>query len=260
MRVREAYQAEVERAERVVLEHKLAPLPAGARLEIVDTPVFERATIPYASYLPPAPFDEELTGYFWVTPIEGRRDEQQQQLAGHHYAGLPLTTVHEAFPGHHLQLCHAARSGSRLRRLASSHLFIEGWALYCEELMGDHGFYLDPVTRLCQLRDLLWRAYRVVIDVGLHTGRMTFLQAVDLLVDEVRLERENAVAEVKRYSLTPTEPMSYLVGKLEVLAMRNEARKRLGSRFDLQAFHAALLGIGSVQPALAREELWQRLS
>jgi uncharacterized protein (DUF885 family) len=262
LRVREAYQAEVERAERFVVEHRLAPLAAGAKLEIMDTPVFERATIPYASYLPPAPFDEERTGYFWVTPIDTSRKKEDaaQQLAGHHYAGLPITTVHETYPGHHLQLGHAARSGSRLRRLASSDLFIEGWAFYCEELMGEQGFYLDPVTRLCQCRDLLWRACRVVVDVSLHTGRMTFLQAVDYLVEQVMLDRDDALAEVKRYALLPTHPMSYLVGKLELVALRDEARKRLGSRFDLQAFHGALLACGSLQPALAREELWERLS
>jgi Bacterial protein of unknown function (DUF885) len=262
LRVREAYQAEVERAARFVVEHKLVPFVEDAKLEIIDTPVFERATIPYASYLPPAPFDEERTGYFWVTPIDTskRKDDPEQQLAGHHYAGLPLTTVHETYPGHHLQLSHAARAGSRLRRLANSDLFIEGWAFYCEELMGEQGFYLDPLTRLCHLRDLLWRACRVVVDVGIHTGRMPFLQAVDYLVEQVMLDRDDALAEVKRYALTPTQPMSYLVGKLEIVAMRDEAQKRLRGGFNLHAFHGALLACGSLQPALAREELWARLS
>jgi uncharacterized protein (DUF885 family) len=168
--------------------------------------------------------------------------------------------VHEAYPGHHLQLCHAGRAGSRLRQLADSSLFAEGWALYCEELMHELGYYLDPVTRVFQLRDLLWRACRVVIDVGLHTGKLTFMQAVDYLVEEAMLERLNAVMEVKRYTLMPTQPMSYLIGKLQILALRDEARKRLGDRFDLARFHTALLAGGTLPPALVREELFQRLS
>jgi uncharacterized protein (DUF885 family) len=257
----EAYVAEVERCRRFTIEKQLAPLPVGEKLNLIDTPVFERATVPYAAYLPPAPFDEDQTGHFYVTPIDlsRRKEEQEQQLAGHNYAGLPLTTVHEAFPGHHLQLCHANRSGSRLRRLADSNVFAEGWALYCEDLMYQEGYFLDPITRLYQLKDLLWRACRVVIDVGLHTGRMTFMQAVDYLVEQAMLERFNALIEVKRYTLTPTQPMSYLVGKLEILALRDEAQRRLGSRFTLHEFHRQLLASGTLQPALVRQELWERL-
>jgi uncharacterized protein (DUF885 family) len=227
----------------------------------VDTPVFERATTPYAAYLQPAPFDAEHGGTFFVTPVDvGRRPEvQEQQLQGHNYVSLPLTTLHEAYPGHHLQLSHAVKVGSRLRRLSDSNVFAEGWALYCEELMYEQGYFLDPVTRLYQLKDLLWRACRVVIDVGLHTGRMTVAEAVEYLVDQAMLERVNAEAEVRRYTLTPTQPMSYLVGKLELLKVREEAKRRMGARFNLYDFHAALLSSGTLPPALIREELWARL-
>jgi len=260
--LKEAYQAETERAERFVLEQRVAPIARGTRLEVIDTPVFERAVVPYAAYLPPGPFDEDQTGFFYVTPVDTtrRKEEQQQQLEGHNYAGLSLTTVHEAYPGHHLQLGHANRAGSRLRRLADSNLCAEGWALYCEELMHERGFYLDPLTRLYQLKDLLWRACRVVLDVGLQTGKVTFMQAVDYLREQAMVERVNAVAEVKRYTLTPTQPMSYLVGKLEILAIRAETERRLGSRFDLHDFHAALLGRGTLPPALLREELAEVLT
>ncbi len=261
LRLREAYQAEVERARRFVVEKRLAPMPAGEQLSVIDTPAFERATTPYAAYLMPGPFDEDQTGYFYVTPIDHsrRKDEQEQQLQGHCYGSLPLATVHEAYPGHHLQLCHANRAGSRLRRLGDSNLLCEGWALYCEELMHEQGYFLDPITRIFQLKDLLWRACRVVIDVGLHTGKMTFMQAVDYLVDQAMLERVNALIEVKRYTLTPTQPMSYLIGKLEIQALRDDAGRRLGPRFDLYEFHAQLLASGTLQPALVREELQERL-
>jgi len=262
LRLREAYVAEVERARRFLVEKDIVPFPPGEKLEVIDTPVFERAITPYAAYLNPAPFDTDQTGYFYVTPVDAgrRKEEQQQQLEGHCYAGLPLTAVHEAYPGHHVQLCHANLVGSRLRRLADSNVLAEGWGLYCEELMHELGYYLDPLTRLFQLKDLLWRACRVVIDVGLHTGKMTFMQAVDYLIEQAMLERVNALIEVKRYTMTPTQPMSYLVGKLEILEMRETARLRLGERFDLREFHARLLSVGSLPPSLVRAELTERLA
>jgi len=261
LRLREAYQAEVTRARQFVIEKGVVPMPESGDVEVIDTPLFLRSTTPYAAYLAPAPFDEDQTGYFFVTPVDvsRRKEEQAQQLEGHCYAGLPLTTVHEAYPGHHLQLCHANRSGSRLRQLADSNVFAEGWALYCEELMHEQGYYLDAVTRIFQLKDLLWRACRVVIDVGLHTGRMTFMQAVDYLVEQAMLERVNALIEVKRYTMTPTQPMSYLIGKQQIVGLRDETQKRLGARFDLATFHRQLLAVGTLPLGLVREELQARL-
>src|SRR5262249_10892823 len=226
------------------------------------TPVFERHVTPYAAYLPPAPFDGEQTGYFYVTPVDAGRskEEQEEQLQAHNIVSLPIATVHEAYPGHHVQMCLANRVGSRLRRMADSSVFSEGWALYCEELMWEQGFYTDPVTQLVQLKDLLCRAARVVIDVELQRGRMTFDQAVDYLVDNSLLERASAEAEVKRYAMTPTQPMSYLVGKLQILDLRDQTQQRMGDRFSLRDFHGALLSSGSLPPGLITEELAARLT
>ena len=259
-KLREAYVAEVERARKFVEDRRLAPIPAG-RLEVLDMPTFERSTLPYASYLQPGPFDEDVTGYFYVTPIDTSRakERQEEQIREHNYVALSLTAVHEAWPGHHLQLLHAINAGSRLRRLADSPVLCEGWALYCEELMVEQGFHLDPLARLYQLKDLLWRACRVVIDVGLHTGAMTFVQAVDYLVEQAMIERPSAESEVKRYAKTPTQPLSYLVGKQQIIEIRDEVKSRLGKRFNLFEFHKALLGCGTVPPALARLELEEKL-
>ena len=260
--LREAYVAEMDRARRFVVERRIAPLPPGERLEILDTPVFERALSPYASYQAPAPFDAEPTGVLYVTPIDIRRskDEQAAQLGAHCTPALPIIALHEGYPGHHLQLGHANRSGSRLRRIVHSDVFAEGWALYCEELMWEQGYFTaDPLTRLFQLRDLLFRACRVVLDAALQSGRMTPGQAVDYLVEQAMLERSLAVSEVRRYCTAPTQPMSYLVGKLQILELRSEAQQKLGARFNLHDFHAALLASGTIPPALVREELWPRL-
>ena len=260
LRVRDAYVAEMERARRFVQERGIAPFAEG-RLEIVDTPPFERATIPIASYLPPAPFDVEQSGTFYVTPIDlsRRREDVDAMLQSHNYCAITLAALHEAYPGHHLQLVHAARNGSRLRRLADSPMMAEGWALYCEQMMYEEGFFLDPITRLYQLRDLLWRACRVVIDVGLQTGRMTTDQAVEFLVENAMLGRMSAEIEVQRYALTPTVPLSFLVGRTLLLELREEVRGRLGSRFSLHGFHEQVLKSGTIPPFLVREELYERL-
>jgi uncharacterized protein (DUF885 family) len=260
--LREAHVAEMERARQFVIDRHIVPVPPDAKLEVVDTPVFERPMTPYASYQPPAPFDADQTGFFHVTPIDLRRgkDEQARQLSGHCAPMLPIVALHEGYPGHHLQMCHANQAPTRLRRISSSEVFSEGWALYCEDLMWEQGFFTsDPLTRLFQLRTLLWRAHRVVIDVSLNSGRMTYEQAVAQLVDEVMLDPAMAASEVDRYVMTPTEPLSYLLGKIAIVELLNEARRRAGAGFDLHAFHAALLASGTIPPALIREELWDRL-
>ena len=115
------------------------------------------------------------------------------------------------------------------------------------------------VSRLFQLQDLLWRACRVVLDVALQCGRMSLEEAAAYLETEAQLERPVAEAEVRRYVLTPTEPMSYLIGKSLLLELRSEAARALGDRFDLYRFHEHLLTCGTVSPTLVKDELWVRL-
>jgi len=258
-RVREAYAREVERAKRFVTDKKIAPIPDGP-VQVIDTPVFERMFVPYASYLSPGPFDHDQTGVFYVTPVDlsGTREEQSEQLAGHCTASISLVVLHETWPGHHLQWQVAHHASSRLRQLASNLCFVEGWALYCEEMMWEQGFFPEPSTRLIQLRDLLFRACRCVIDVRLQSGRMTFDQAVEYLVKEAMIEPVNAVREVRRYVLAPAQPLSFLVGKLELLRIRDEARARFGDRFNLYDFHSGLLGGGALPLRLVRAEMEER--
>ena len=261
--LRDAYVAEMDRARRFVVERRIAPLPPGERLEILDTPVFERSLWPYAAYQAPAPFDAETAGVLYVTPIDIRRSKEEQaaQLGAHCTPALPILALHEGYPGHHLQLSHANRAGSRLRRIMHSDVLAEGWALYCEELMWEQGYFTaDPLTRLFQLRDLLFRACRAVLDATLQSERMTPREAVDYLVEQVMLDPTLAASEVSRYCTSPTQPMSYLVGKLQILELRSDAQQKLGGRFNLHDFHAALLASGTIPPVLVREELWSRLA
>jgi uncharacterized protein (DUF885 family) len=153
-------------------------------------------------------------------------------------------------------LTFANRVGSLPRKLGAflSTLFIEGWAFYCEELMEQLGYIDQPIQRLGRLNDQLWRAARIILDVSLHTGKMTVEEAVDFLVDRVGLERTNALAEVRRYTLSPTQPMSYLIGKLEILKIIDEYKKR-HPRASPKEVHDAVLSCGSLPPRLMRERL-----
>jgi len=251
------YEREMARARDFCREHELVSFPPGEQLDIVETPPFERATIPYAAYMPPAPFEKEQKGFFWVTPVSADQppDRQEQRLRGHCLWGLPITALHEAYPGHHLQLCHSNRVDSKVRRQLTTTVFAEGWALYCEEMMYHAGFYDDPRTRLFQLKDVLWRACRVVIDVGLHCRGMTFDEAVDLLVNVAHLERRNAISEVRRYTGSPTQPLSYTVGKREILRLRADYERIKGADFDLRQFHDELLSFGTIPIQLVREQM-----
>lgn len=254
----DCYRSEMERAREFVILKRLAELPEGESLIVRETPPFARASLPYAAYLPPAAFEARQEGVFWVTPVDGAlpAEEREARLQGHSRFRIPVIAVHEGYPGHHLQLTRANQSPSRFRRhFGQSSLLIEGWALYCEEMMREQGYYSDPRVQLMQLKDQLWRACRVVLDVSLHTRRMRVEEAVRFLVEEAFLEEPHARAEVWRYAGSPTQPMTYLMGKRALMEIRGELERRQGARFDLRRFHNQILAFGSVQPRLIREAM-----
>lgn len=253
-----AYQETMAAARRFVVEHDVATLPPGESLRVVETPPFQRMLIPYAAYSPPGILEKLQEGIFWVTPVdpEAPPEEQEQKLRGHFWAKLPITALHEAYPGHHLQLVWSNLQEQIPRRMSSflSPLFIEGWAFYCEEMMEALGFIASPIQRLGRLSDQLWRAARIILDVSLHTRGMSVQEAADFLVRECQLEQTNALAEVTRYTMSPTQPQSYLMGKLAITALVGEYR-RAHPDVPLGRIHDAILGCGSLPPRLMRKDL-----
>ncbi|MDQ3698112.1 MAG: DUF885 domain-containing protein [Gemmatimonadota bacterium] len=249
-----AYSTEAERARRFILDRKLFTVPPGERLEMVLTPPNLRQTYAYGGYSPAAPFETRKVGRFFVTPVEeGWSAERiESKLRGHNYGWITVVALHEGYPGHHLQYVRAALQPSLSRKIYGSEVFGEGWGLYAEELMYRAGFYPNALARLTQLRMRLWRAARVIIDPSLHTGRMTFDEAVAFFVDTVGLEKADATAEVTRYTTWPTQAVSYIVGMEAIEALRDDARAMLGERFDLAHFHDVLLTQGSLPPPLMR--------
>jgi len=250
-KIAEFYKERMERAKDFVQTRNLVTIPPEI-LRVEDTPIFERPTTPYAAYLPPPPFDQKPEGIFWVTPVDLHAPEEKQldQLRGHNRRGASIVALHEAYPGHHLQLSRANKVDSLVRKQYESTVFIEGWALYCEEMMFEVGFYQDPATRLLQLKDQLWRSCRVVIDPSIHSHLMGFEDAVAMLVNVAGLEKTNAQAEVKRYSISPTQPMSYIIGKKQILELREKVRKLKGKNLSLKDFHDRLLSFGSIPISL----------
>jgi uncharacterized protein (DUF885 family) len=177
---------------------------------------------------------------------------RRERLQGHPRAGIAVIACHEGYPGHHLQLATAADHPSPARKAARSNVFIEGWGLYVEELMTELGYLDSPETRLLRLKDLLWRAARVVVDVGLSCGEMSFEQAIAFMIDGPKLERPNAVGEVRRYTLNPLQPSSYALGRDAILVLRATAKTR---GWGMRRFHDALLGAGSLPPKLLAAEV-----
>ncbi|HMA36610.1 MAG TPA: DUF885 domain-containing protein [Chloroflexia bacterium] len=258
-----AYQRAMEESRAFVVAHDLATLPPDEHLHIAETPAFIRPFYPFAAYVQPGPFETRQLGIFWVTPVPPGLPpaETETLLRGHPRVKIPIMAVHEGYPGHHLQLTRASQVRTLPRKIGHdlANLLIEGWAFYCEELMEQQGFLTDPRGRLMRLAEQLWRACRIVIDVGIHCRGMDFTAAVALLVDVARLEPPNARAEVQRYSQSPTQPMSYLMGKREILRLAADYRARdvaAGRAFDLKRFHDALLSCGSLPPRLLRLALF----
>jgi hypothetical protein len=248
-----AYRAEMERVRDYVARHGLAAA-TEAPLDVRPSPRFWAHLIPYAAYDPPGYFEPDQRGVFWVTVPEGERVEER--LRGHPWPGIVVTAVHEGYPGHHLQLTRANQAAGLVRTLAASTLTIEGWAFYCEEMLGEAGYYGDDHgLHISQLKDQLWRAVRVVVDMGLHCGDLTFEAAVDELVRVADLEPANAEAEVRRYTSSPTYQICYAIGKAEIVRLREELRARGGAAFDLGRFHDELLGYGSVPVPLVAEAM-----
>jgi len=250
------YRKEIVRARTFVDETGLVDIPTNESLQVVETPRFEVSRYPYAAYLMPPPFEGSSEGVFWVTPVDLDlpEEQQQQQLAGHSKSSIILKAIHEGYPGHHLQFVHTNRLESKPRRVFATSSFTEGWALYCEELMYEQGYY-DLKTRLFMLKDQLWRACRVVIDVELHRGNMSFQDAVKTLVEKAGLEEVNAISEIKRYTQSPTQPMSYMTGKDSVKRLRDRVKNKLGSDFELNRFHNELLSYGSIPVGLIENEM-----
>jgi uncharacterized protein (DUF885 family) len=228
-----------------VSERDLLTVPAG-KLEVVATPSFMQPLIPFAAYDPPGAFAPGRTGWFYVSVPE------EAQLREHSVHELATTALHEGYPGHHVQFLAAQAQSSPVRKVVETSLSLEGWALYCEQMMGEQGFYTRPEETFFQQMHMLWRAVRVVLDVRLQTGGMSVEQAVRYMMEVLDLGRPSAEAEVRRFCCNPGNALCYAVGCHELMRLRDDWRRRAGSSFSLKRFHDEVLSYGGLPVSLMR--------
>ncbi len=238
----------MEKSKEFIIKNDLATVHAEDKLHVEETPAFLAPLLPFAALIPPARFDRRQEGIYIVT-----RPKDVSNLGKHlNYAGIPGTAVHEGFPGHFLQSAISNR-GSLVRLFAGGTEVIEGWAHYCEEMMTEHGFVKGVESQFMKVNDGIWRAVRIIVDVKLSQGEMSFDEAVDMLMKEAGTSKEAAVAEVRRYTMTPGYPLSYLLGKHLILQLRADIKRRMGKRFSEKFFHDTIAANGELPIALLRE-------
>jgi uncharacterized protein (DUF885 family) len=226
---------------------------------VVETPLFLRPMIGGIAYQPAGPFDDNQRGMFYIRPVPDSLDKVQ--LEGRyryvHRRGFRGSVVHEAYPGHHLQMQLAGRNIDPVRKWQMNNQIIEGWALYCEEMMYHSGLYGDeaPAQWLGILGGVRFRAARIVADVKLHTGQFTYQQCVDWMCKALDSKSVADSNYIRRYTLEPTQPMCYLTGKLAIQQLYDAYAGKQGVDFEEREFYDLILAEGSIPPAL----LWEIL-
>ena len=214
---------------------------------IKPTEAFRQSSAAAAEYLPPAP-DGSRPGTFYVNTydLSARPKWMRQALF-----------LHEAEPGHHFQISIAQQQENLpdFQRFDGPTAYIEGWALYAETLGDDLGLYKDPYQRMGALTTRIWRANRLVVDTGLHALGWTRQQAIDWMKHNSPMSDTDIKAEVDRYIAIPSQALAYMIGSMQLRAMRERARQALGDKFDIRAFHHQLLIDGAMPLALLNKKI-----
>jgi uncharacterized protein (DUF885 family) len=235
-----------------IIEHGIVTMPTGEQISVIPTPEYLRTVIPFAAYFEPPKFDKHPSGIYIVTPSVG---DDPNAMREHYYGGISNTSVHEAYPGHHLQLSAATRHPSLVRLLTDAPEFVEGWGMYSEQMMREQGFDAGPEFLLAMHTDAIWRACRIILDIRMHRGEISVDDATAFLIEHTGFEHANAQAEVFRYTYTPTYQLSYLLGKVLLLQLRADEQRRLGEKFSLKGFHDTLMRNGSLPISFHRRLL-----
>jgi uncharacterized protein (DUF885 family) len=244
----------------------IVTIPSDVRPIVEETPPFMRATT-FASMDTPGPFETHATeAYFNVTLPDPsmKPDEVEGYMHSFNVGTVISTAVHEAYPGHYIQFLWLPRAPSRVRKLLGANTDIEGWAHYCEQMMLDEG-YGQPgagakdereskFLRLGQLQDALLRNARFIVGIEMHTGKMSFDDAVAFFQKEGYQSKETAVVETKRGTSDPTY-LYYTLGKLEIMKLREDMKKKQGAAFSLEEFHNSFLRQGFPPIRVVREAL-----
>ncbi|MDO6692985.1 DUF885 domain-containing protein [Aliiglaciecola sp. 3_MG-2023] len=195
-----------------------------------------------------SPRRDDEPGYYWVNTYA---------LDKRPLYAIPALTMHEAVPGHHLQISLASEMQNlpNVRRYTYISAFGEGWGLYSEFLGKEVGIYQTPYEEFGRLSYEMWRACRLVVDTGMHMKGWTRQQALDYMLENTALSEHNVTTEIDRYISWPAQALAYKIGELEIKKLRAEAEEALGDKFDLRAFHDAVLEYGSIPLSVLRENI-----
>jgi uncharacterized protein (DUF885 family) len=238
-----------------IRKHHIVTIPTDVRPIVEETPAFMRATT-FASMDTPGPFESHATeAYFNVTLPDPKMtpEEVGEYMTSFNVGTIISTAVHEAYPGHYIQFLWLPQAPSRIRKLLGANTNVEGWAHYCEQMMLDEGYGRQGVgaknereaklLRLGQLQDALLRDARFIVGIQMHSGKMSFDEAVEFFQKEGYQSKETAKIETKRGAGDPTY-LYYTLGKLEILKLREDVKKKQGAAFSLEKFHNDFLRQG----------------
>ena len=231
-----------------VREKHLVTLPAGGNLEVIPTPVFMRGIYSVAGFNPAPALEPQLGAFYWVTPIptDWPKSRIESKLREYNRYGMMEITIHEAMPGHYVQLTIAndvqPKSRRLLRAIFGNGPYVEGYAQYTQQMMSDEGFLNNSVElRLTMLKQLLRAIANAILDIRLQTMGMTEQQAMDLMVNDTFQEKEEATAKVQRAQLSSCQLPMYFIGWRGWLEAREAFKQRKGAGYQLSAFHDAAL-------------------
>jgi uncharacterized protein (DUF885 family) len=250
-------QAVLDNLRNFVVSHHIATIPSPENPRVVETPPFMRA-LTFASMDTPGAFETASTQAFYnvTLPDPNWTDEQKEQLLRFfNRNAIPVTSIHEVFPGHYTQFLWVKKAPTKVRKLLGCSSNAEGWAHYAEQMMLEEGYGEgDPKLLLFQLRAALVRLCRYIVGLRMHTRGMTLDEGIAFFAKEGYMERVNAEREAMRGTADPTY-LVYTLGKLQILKLREDYKKKVGDRFNLQEFHERFLGFGYPPVKLIREEI-----
>ncbi len=235
----EYYKEWVDKAKQWVIDNDFVTVRDG-KLRVIETPDFLAPLLPTAALVSPGRFEATKEGEYIVT-----RPADEANLKEHYYSKIPNTCIHEAYPGHFNESIGSFEAPLS-RFLINASEMVEGWAFYCEQVSIDMGFNDTLEARFAQTNALLFRAARIIVDVNLSTGKMGFNEAVKFLTVKTGVAEVSAIAEVTRYTQTPGYPLSYLLGRHQIMEARKQLEAEYGDSFNLKLFHDTIVTSGRV--------------
>jgi uncharacterized protein (DUF885 family) len=245
-------------AKKFVEEKNIVSIPGPDRVVIKETPPFMRYNSAFLD--PPGPYDKDaLPAFYYITPPDPKWPKKEQDEYIMPFGTILSTSVHEVWPGHYLQGLFVRKAPTDVQKALSSYSFVEGWAHYVEEMMIEQGLGAkDPQNKLGQLSDALLRNCRVTASIAIHTQQASLDAVAKRFVDDCKQDAATAKEQANRGTFDPGY-FAYTLGKIQILELRDEAKKKLGDKFDLKRFHDALLSHGSPPVPMIRERVLREI-